>query len=74
MSSTVVDTERESPAPQVTEANGTGALGPDGWPAKEFHKGLGDHPLWQALLDEIEANRQADIAEANRLADLALEE
>ena len=40
------------------------------WPVAEFHPGLGDHPLWQDLMDEIAKNRQADIAEANRLADL----
>ena len=38
----------------------------------QFQPGLGDHPLWQALMDEMELNRQADIAEANRLADLEL--
>ena len=39
-----------------------------------FHEGLGDHPLWQEFMEILAANRQADIAEANRLADLELEE
>jgi hypothetical protein len=38
-----------------------------------FQEGLGNHPLWQDYLAELEASRQADIAEANRLADLELE-
>ncbi len=42
------------------------------WPIPPGEKGLGDHPLWQEYLAELEANRQADIAEANRLADLEM--
>ena len=72
MSSTVVDTKSGSGAVEATGANGMGNLGPKGC-VPEFKDSLGDHPLWQAFLDEMEANRQADIAEANRLADLELE-
>ncbi len=42
------------------------------WPMPPADKGLGDHPLWQMYLEELEASRQADIAEANRLADLEM--
>ncbi len=38
-----------------------------------FQEGMGNHPLWQEYLAELEASRQADIAEANRRADLELE-
>ncbi len=72
MSSTVVETKRESQAGEAVEADGVGTPGPKGR-VPEFRDSLGDHPLWQAFLDEMEANRQADIAEANRLADLELE-
>ena len=44
-----------------------------GQPTPEFQNSLVDHPLWQAFLDEIEASRQADIAEQTCLADLELE-
>ncbi len=37
-----------------------------------FQEGMGSHPLWQEYLAELEASRQADIAEANRQADLEL--
>ena len=67
MSSTVVDPKNEMPA---AEANGIGALDPKGWPVPEFKYRMEDHPLWQEYLAELEAKRQADIAEANRLADL----
>lgn len=39
----------------------------------QFQPGLGDHPLWEAFMDELKAQRQADIIESNRLADLELE-
>ena len=67
MSSTVVDPKNETPAAEVS---GTEALDPKGWPVLEFKYRMEDHPLWQEYLAELEANRQADIAEANRLADL----
>lgn len=70
MSSTVVDIRSE--AIESIAADGAGTTSPKGC-VPEFKDSLGDHPLWQAFLDEMEANRQADIAEANRLADLELE-
>ena len=62
-----------SPETIITEANGTnGAIASrDGdWPALPFHDNLGDHPMYQEFLDALKASREADIAEANRLADL----
>ena len=41
-------------------------------PAHQFQPGMGDHPLWQEFMDILKENREADIAEANRLADLEL--
>ena len=41
-------------------------------PRHQFQPGMGDHPLWQEFMDIMQANREADIAEANRLADLEL--
>lgn len=38
----------------------------------QFQPGMGDHPLWQEFIDILKENREADIAEANRLADLEL--
>jgi len=74
MSSTPTSSSPKVPPSESNGANGTAALPQPGWPVPEFKHNLGDNPLWQSLMDEIEANRQADIAEANRLADLELEE
>ena len=41
-------------------------------PTHTFQEGMGSHPLWPMYLEELEASRQADIAEANRQADLEL--
>lgn len=57
---------------QSTELQSTEVSAAEGWPMPPAEKGLGDHPLWQEYLAELEANRQADIAEANRLADLEM--
>jgi len=73
MSSTSTAPNPKAPPSESNGANGTAAIPQPGWPVPEFKHNLGDNPLWQALMDEIEANRQADIAEANRLADLELE-
>ena len=43
-----------------------------GWPVPEFKHNLGDNPLWDEFMQEMKKNRQADIAEANRQADLEL--
>lgn len=57
------------------EGNGTNGAAPAeaGWPVPEFKYRLGDNPLWQDFQDVMNENRRADIAEANRLADLELE-
>ena len=68
----IVSSEKTSSS-NVNKTNGQSASSDTDWPVPGFHPGLGDHPLWQALMDEIEKNRQADIAEANRLADLEQE-
>lgn len=38
----------------------------------KFQEEMGSHPLWQMYLEEMAALRRADIAEANRVADLEL--
>ncbi len=68
------ETETQTSLIDNNGANGQSAPDDPGWPVPRFHPGLGDHPLWQALMDEIEKNRQEDIAEMNRLADLELAE
>jgi len=73
MSSTSTSSNPKVPLSESDGANGIATLPQPGWPVPEFKHNLGDNPLWQALMDEIEANRQTDIAEANRLADLELE-
>lgn len=60
-----------------TTANGTNgqiASADDNRKVHQFQPGLGDHPLWQAFMDELKAQREADIAESNRLANLELAE
>ncbi len=73
MSSTVLDPEKKSQEIEATEANSVQSPDPQAWPVPRFQEGMGNHPLWQEYLAELEAIRQADIAEANRQADLALE-
>jgi len=71
-----VSSENETMAASA-DANGTnGQSAPDdtGRSVHRFSPGLGDHPLWQAFMDELKAQREADIAESNRLADLELEQ
>ncbi len=78
MSSTVVAPKKKYAATvpkkkraSVDSCSANGAKKPGVKMSKpKFHKGLGDHPLWQEFVDILEANRQADIAESNRLADL----
>ena len=71
MSGTVVDTESQTIIPPESDGtNGTAASAQAEWPVPEFKYRMEDHPLWQEYVAELEANRQADIAEANRLADL----
>ncbi len=74
MSTTPIDTKTQITLLSESKgANGTATPAQSDWPVPTFHEGLGNHPLWQALMDEIEANRQADIAELNRMTDLELE-
>lgn len=56
------------------KANGSTVSADAGWPVPEFKHNLGDNPLWDEFMEEMKKNRQADIAEANRLADLELEQ
>lgn len=39
------------------------------WPVPDFKYNLSDNPLWPDFLNELKAQREADIAESNRLAD-----
>ena len=55
-------------------ADGSPASADAGWPVPEFKHNLGDNPLWDEFMEEMKKNRQADIVEANRLADLELEQ
>ncbi len=71
MSKTVNGTlvlDKEEQARRLTETSVA-----EGWPMPPAEKGLGDHPLWQEYLAELKAQREADIAESNRIADLELE-
>lgn len=72
MSITSAETEVKPLPSNINGTNGQAASAEGGWPVPEFKDNLGDHPLWQEFLDALEASRQADIAEANRLADLEL--
>ncbi len=72
--SKILKTSAYTPVLSDTSTNDPAASTDGKWPVAEFHPGLGDHPLWQDLMDEIAKNRQADIAEANRVADLELAE
>ena len=60
-------------SPDHNENNGRSAPINSGWPVPEFKHNLGDNPLWPEFLNELKAQREADIAESNRLADLELE-
>ncbi len=77
----------EKPMSDIAEANRLADLeemagGADGstvsadaeWPIPQFKHTLGDNPLWDEFIEEMKKNRQADIVEANRLADLELEQ
>ncbi len=58
----------------VSGANGQSTPDDPGWPVPEFKYRLSDNPLWPEFLEELRKNREADIAESNRLADLELAE
>ncbi len=57
---------------QSASAENQSASAENGQPVHQFQPGMGSHPLWQMYVEEMEALRQADIAEGNRLADLEL--
>ncbi len=57
---------------EASGTNGQAASAENGQPVHQFQPGMGDHPLWQMYMEEMEALRQADIAEGNRLADLEI--
>ncbi len=74
-----VNTSVKTEAKPLSSASGSSATGSvhfaeAGWPIPQFKHNLGDNPLWDELMEEMKKNRQADIAEANRLADLELEQ
>ncbi len=72
--SKILKTGANVPVLSNTSTNDPPASTDAEWPVAEFHPGLGEHPLWQDLMDEIAKNCRADIAEANRVADLELAE
>ncbi len=41
-------------------------------PTHTFQEGIGNHPLWPMYLAAMKENRQADIAEADRVANLEI--
>lgn len=71
-----ISSENETTAvsADVSGANGHSAPDDPGWPVLEFKHNLGDNPLWPDFLNELKIQREADIAESNRLADLELEQ
>ena len=74
MDATSTNNDIQTVFSDASSTNGQAAPADNGPRVHQFHPGLGDHPLWQALMDEIEKNRKEDIAEMNRLADLELAE
>ncbi len=76
-----IATEKEKTAeketavlPGANGANSQSSPADPGWPVPEFKHNLGDNPLWPDFLNELKAQREEDIAESNRLADLELEQ
>jgi len=71
-----ISTENETTtaSADVSGANGQSTPDDPGWPVPEFKYRLSDNPLWPEFLEELRKNREADIAEMNRLADLELEQ
>lgn len=57
MSTTSTEYNTKIPQAEGNGANGTAALHQPGWPVTEFKYDLGDNPLWQEFLDQLEANR-----------------
>jgi len=71
-----VSSENKTTAASADASSANGQAAPDdpGWPVPEFKYRLSDNPLWPEFLEELRKNREADIAESNRLADLELEQ
>lgn len=71
-----ISTENETKTASSSPNGANGQSAPDdpGWPVPEFKHNLGDNPLWPDFLEELKKSREADIAEANPLADLELEQ
>jgi hypothetical protein len=74
----MMDTISAESETKMTYADSKGTSGQavcvdNGRRVHQFQPGLGDHPLWPAFMEELKAQREADIAESNRLADLELE-
>ncbi|MBA3916770.1 MAG: hypothetical protein H0X25_23580 [Acidobacteriales bacterium] len=61
MISTIVDPKMEISVVETTGENGTNMLGSEGL-THRFQEGVGNHPLWQEYLAELESNCQADLA------------
>ena len=66
--STEIETKPASA--DMNGTNGHAAPADPGWPVPEFKYRLGDNPLWPEFLEELKKNREADVAESNRLANL----
>lgn len=71
-----VSTENETKTAfsDVNDTSGQSAAAYPGWPVPEFKWHLSNDPLWPEFLEELKVQREADIAESNRLADLELAE
>lgn len=74
MNTSVKTEAKPLPPASGNSANGSVHSAEAEWPIPQFKHNLGDNPLWDEFMEEMKKNRQADIAEANRLADLELEQ
>lgn len=74
MDTVSTETETTTASSDANGRNGQSVPDNPGWPAPEFKHNLSDNPLWPDFLNELKAQREADIAESNRLADLELEQ
>ena len=68
----IASPEIETLHPSSNGTNGQPASAESEQSVHQFQPGMGDHPIWQMYMEEMEALRQADIAEGNRLADLEM--
>ena len=72
MSAVSSEIETDTSRPSSNGTNNQAASAESAQPVHQFQPGMGSHPLWQMYVEEMEALRQADIAEGNRLADLEM--